>query len=48
MVDKMTMAKTERTMHVHAFMAETTGLTMMGDCELCGYPEAEVFSAAAF
>jgi hypothetical protein len=24
-------------MHVHAFMAETTGLTMVGGLELCGY-----------
>lgn len=27
----MTMANTDRTMHVHAFMAETTGLTMVGN-----------------
>lgn len=35
------MANTDRTMHVHAFMAETTGLTMMGGWELYGFSMAE-------
>ena len=43
----MTMANTDRTTHVHAFMAETTGLTMVGDFELWGYSEAGSLSTAA-
>jgi len=31
MVDRITIANMDTTMHVHAFIAETTGFTMMGE-----------------
>lgn len=49
MVERMTMANMDTTMQVHAFMAETTGFTMLGElcCRGCAAEAGSLSGGAA-